>query len=74
MTTIPFSPSLAQELAEREAFLQRTSAERRRKAQALIQSCFPPTELRLVSVLVPYQTLEGHTRYRKVPEWRTLPV
>ena len=74
MTTIPFDPALAQELAERESFLERTRTERVRKAQALIRSCLPPTEERLVSVLVPYQTLEGQTRYRKVPEWRILPV
>lgn len=74
MTIIPFSPELAAELAQREQFMERTRQERVSRAQALIRSAFPVKELRPISVLYPYTTLEGQTRYRKVREMRELPV
>ena len=74
MTTIPFNAQLAEELHQREQFLEATRAERVRSAQALIQSCFPLTELRRINVLVPYYTFEGVRRYRKVPTWKEVRV
>ena len=74
MTILPFSPELATELAQREQFLERTRQERVSRAQALIRSAFPVRELRPISVLYPYITFEGETRYRKVREMRELPV
>ena len=46
VTTVPFSPELATELAQREAFLERTRTERIDRAQRLIRSAFPVTVLR----------------------------
>ena len=74
MTITPFSPELATELAQREAFFEATRQQRVANAQSLIASCFPPTELRLVDVLVPYTTFEGDIRYRKVPTWKYVVV
>ena len=70
ITTVPFSPELATELAQREAFLERTRQERIDRAQRLIRSAFPVTVLKTVFVLYPYRTFEGTIEYRKVPELR----
>ena len=74
MTITPIAVSLTEELAQREAFLERTRQQRVGAAQALIRSCSPLTELRLVNVLVPYRTLEGQTHYRKLPTWKEVLV
>jgi hypothetical protein len=70
MTVIDFDPALAAELAEREAWHERTRKERIDRAQRLIRSAYPVTVLRTMDVLYPYTTFEGEVRYRKVPELR----
>jgi hypothetical protein len=70
MTVIDFDPALAAELAEREAWHERTRQQRIDAAQRLIRSAFPVTVLRTVFVLYPYTTFEGTIGYRKVPELR----
>ena len=67
MTPIPFDAQLAQELAQREEFLSRTRDARIAAAQQILREASPPTVLRRINVLVPYRTLEGVTRYRKIP-------
>lgn len=74
MTITPIALDVATELAERERWHEQTRSQRVAAAQSLIKSCFPPTELRLVNVLVPYQTFEGLTHYRKVKTWREVLV
>ena len=74
MTITPIALDIAAELAERERWHEQSRAQRVAAAQSLIRSCFPPTELRLVDVLVPYETFEGDTRYRKVPTWREVSI
>ena len=74
MTITPIAVSLAEELAQRERFLQETREARIADAQRLLKQCFPPTELRLVNRLVEYRTLEGLRRWRKVPTWLEVPA
>ena len=74
VTTVPFSPELANELAEREAWHERTRQERIDRAQSLIRSAYPVTVLRTMNVLYPYTTFEGTIAYRKVPELREVRV
>ena len=74
MTFIPFDPELALELAQREAFLERTRQQRIDRAQSLIRSAWPVTVLRTMNVLYPYTTFEGTIAYRKVPELREVRV
>lgn len=74
MTTIPFSPTLAAELAERERWHNESRAQRLAAARVLLVSAQPPMELRRYFRLVPYQTLEGARRWRKVAHWGQFPV
>ena len=74
MTITPIALDIAAELAQRERWHAESREQRVSAAQSLIKSCFPPTELRLVNVLVPYITFEGETRFRKVKTWREVSV
>ena len=74
ISTTPISSELAEELALREQFLERTRSHRVTSAQALIQSAFPPTVLKTVSVLYPCVHADGTPGWRKVSETREVPV
>lgn len=74
MTTIPFSASLAEELAQRERFMRETSGRRIGTCQEFLRAAMPPTVLKEVYVLYPYKTIEGVTHYRKVIEWRDVHI
>ena len=73
-TSVPFSPELANELAQRERFLQETRDRRVGSCMEVLRSATPPSVLTQVYVLYPYSSFEGRTRYRKVLEWRDIPV
>ena len=70
----PIQQDIAQELALREQFLERTRSQRVTSAQALIQSAFPPPVLKTVSVLYPCVLPNGKPGFRKVSESREVPV
>lgn len=74
ITTVPFSPELATELAEREAALEATRSARIAGAQALLRQTSTPMVEREVTVLVPYTTFEGKTKHLRVKRMRTLPI
>ena len=74
ISTTPISTELAQELALREQFLERTRSQRVTSAQALLLSAFPPTVLKTVNVLYPCVLPNGKPGFRKVRESREAPV
>ncbi len=74
ISTTPIQQDIAQELALREQFLERTRSQRVTSAQALIRSAFPPTVLKTVSVLYPCVHADGTHGFRKVSESREVPV
>ena len=74
MTSVPFSQDLAIELAQREAFLERTRSARVGAAQALIRQAMPPVVERTVAVMEPFVDMEGRRHFRKVMRTRVLPI